>query len=725
MRTATRSFFAISIACALWTASSSAAPGDRTRAPTPERRIKMQFRNAELSEVVDYVSKTTGRAFIFGDSLRGRVTITGDALVTPEETLAILEATLSLQGLAALPTPGGPLRIVQLSYAISSAPWDTPDGDGESETPITTMIHLQHATSSVVITTLKTMVGSSSLALEYPNTNALILAGREGQVRRLLAMVRALDQEDFENLVIRPVRYASATRTAAQLEYMINDARQERPALRVWSDERTNSLLLLASPVVLAQARTVIDEIDRPAEGSGNIRVVPIRHVDPAKLVEELNSLSSQPAPSDGGGNRRVASPLQGQSFNLVVDAPTRSILIIGDKETTEVLLGVIDQLDRVMPRISVDVIVSEISTPSAYRLGFGAFIPLGSESSNGRTGGAILLDPTGGGLQSQGDESTTFVGRATRAPLVVPVLDNNGNPVVVNGNAQTVSFARETVVLVASEQEVFSTILMRPHLLMTSGEQREVFVGNSIPVPVQQTDSGAANPLVVSQSVERQDVGITLRVTPTLGLAGGLLLELEVEVRAVADSVAGRVSDVGPTIQQRILSTKLAVRDGEIMVVGGLTGITVGEAESGVPWLKSLPIIGWLFRNTRSTTFNTTLTIAAQARILRNPSEVLAESIRRRIGFERALARVDELETESPYAVLVTTRSDENDALEIADRLTSESQTAVVSSWEGLSEPRYDVYLTGYDQIGDAGAAAMQIRDEGWNPDVVVLPQR
>ena len=160
-------------------------------------------------------------------------------------------------------------------------------------------------------------------------------------------------------------------------------------------------------------------------------------------------------------------------------------------------------------------------------------------------------------------------------------------------------------------------------------------------------------------------------------------------------------------------------------MVAGGHTGITTDEGTRGVPWLKSIPVIGWLFRDTVKISQYTTHVVAAKVRILRNPSEVLAESIRRRLGFERALERVGDLETEAPYAVLVTTQSNEEDALEIAQGLTSESQTAVVSSWQGLDRRRFDVYLTGYEHIEDAGEAAIRVRVDGWTPDVVALPPR
>ncbi len=152
---------------------------------------------------------------------------------------------------------------------------------------------------------------------------------------------------------------------------------------------------------------------------------------------------------------------------------------------------------------------------PSAYRLGFAAFIPLGSQSSDSQTGGALLIDPTGGGFQSEGDATTPFVGRVTRAPLVVPLLDANGDPVIENGVPQTISFARDTAVVVAGQREVVSKVLMRPSLLLTNGEQREVFVGNSIPIPVQRTESGATNPLIVSQSARHGRRGLERFVLP------------------------------------------------------------------------------------------------------------------------------------------------------------------------------------------------------------------
>jgi Flp pilus assembly secretin CpaC len=233
----------------------------------------------------------------------------------------------------------------------------------------------------------------------------------------------------------------------------------------------------------------------------------------------------------------------------------------------------------------------------------------------------------------------------------------------------------------------------------------------------------------VTSRSIERQDVGVSLRVKPTVGKVGGVRLELEVDVTALAPSAvsaaAGSLDEVGPTIRQRRLTSTIHLRDGEFAVVGLGREEAYGKASVGVPWFKDIPILGWAFKATSDTRMATRLVIAAQARIERSSEQQIADSIRQRLAFERAgsetgrRARIDE----TSWALRVATVADPGEAEAIAARLGTSARPAQVRRWESSGGPLFDVTLHRFVSLADANQLALALREDGYDPEPVVVP--
>jgi general secretion pathway protein D len=440
-------------------------------------------------------------------------------------------------------------------------------------------------------------------------------------------------------------------------------------------------------------------------------------------MASLLGTLAAGQASGLGQGGEAAtagAGSLEGRDFTVAVHAPTHSLVVRSDPETLSTLRDVVDELDRPPPTIDVEVIVLQVITDTELDLGFDAFIPLTTPKSPKDIIANVLVNPSGGGLFQPGSGAgPTFAARFTRAPLLIPFVDANGDP-------QNLIFSRQSAVLTANDARVNSTTLMRPHLRMLAGEEQEIFAGNNVPVPVTKTDG--ANPALVfrtQQSIERQDVGISLRVKPTVGEAGGVRLELDVDVTQLAPSLSGDVEEVGPTIRQRRLTSTIHLGDGEFAVVGfareaGLTSVTVG-----VPWLMDIPFLGWLFKTTSDVDISARLVIAVQARIERSSEDQIAGSIRQRLAFERANARLEHVHTtdETAWALRVATVADEADAKAIAARLGTDGRPARVSRWESSAGPVFDVTLFRFADLSDANDAALDLRADGYDPDVVVLP--
>jgi len=226
-----------------------------------------------------------------------------------------------------------------------------------------------------------------------------------------------------------------------------------------------------------------------------------------------------------------------------------------------------------------------------------------------------------------------------THTPLLLTFVD----PV----SHQTITIPiGEQAAITANAHTIRSDVLLRPNLLITSGEEHEIFAGDNIPIPVAHSGTGTPTgttgstvsqstpSLVTRKDIQRQDVGTSLRLTPTVGEQGGVMLGLHVEVSSLSESAAGSVEEVGPTISQITVESMIRLRGGEVAVIASAARPQIEKTSVGVPWLKDVPILGWAFRFTSDQHRKRHLLIAARAQILRaQETRDLADRLARELG--------------------------------------------------------------------------------------------
>ena len=607
--------------------------------------------------------------------------------------------------------------------------------DPESERSVTPLLRLEFADVVSVVEALRSFVSGSGLALPYPPSQSIILAGTEAQLRRMMAIARVIDRASDEQLIARVLRHRSAKQAATMLEEIFNSGAMSIKQVEIWTDERTNMLLLRAGPDRLEEVRAFLADFDRPVEGKGVLRVIRIRNRDAEEIAEVLRSMAARrptarrPEVASMLTEAQISHDLTGRDYALVVDQPTRSLLVRTDPETFELLVDVVSQLDRIPPRISLELLVFELTAPSSFTFGVDFLLPLVEPKSRDDFVVAVRSSPTGE-LRKEPDPDVKLFGRFARDPLLLTLESADGQTV-------TLPIDRESVTFEADERHIQTNVLLRPQIVVLSGEEHELFVGSNIPVPVA---GGASQPAAgggltgtalvqssvsVVQQIQRQDVGIRLRVKPTLGQAGVVRLDLDVEVSRLAPSIAGDVERVGPTIEKRDIVAAINLRDGEYAVIGMSTDRRERAARRGVPFLMDIPLLGYLFSRVEKSWVDTELIVVAQATVLRSMSDNVAETIRRRLAFERSLSRVDDLSSLSaaPYAVLIETLPDESKAQRIADAFGEDGFSTRVTSWKSHDRDLYDVYLTGFTGFAEAGGVARQLSDAGWPAEITVLP--
>ncbi len=696
--------------------------------------IPVHYDATEIGRVVDAIARATGESFIYGDDLKGRVSVTVPSRVTPGEALELLNALLFLKGFSAIPMGQGVNKIVKSSEVSASAPRVEGQLELTSSRPVTTLIKMENVQAESVVTGLSSLTAKDAVVLGYPLTNSIIFAGSEGQVARLLELSRLIDRSANENVMVRSLRHRSSSFVEEVLAEVIDSDSSSARSTRVWNIPRSNQIVVQSNQDDLQKFRAIITNLDQPPVGGGGIEVVRVLNRDVIEVSDQLNGMNSSRSSSTTESRTSRESQgaegesLSGRSFQVTPDEMTQSLILVADPDTMQILKSVIADLDKLPARIAVDVIVMEVRKPTDFAFGVDYFLPFVAPSglsdpvafaATGANVTQLFTNPLAGvdtGVPSQASPDASFFGRYARSPVQIPLLQN-GVPV------GSLSIPREQVAFEAKDIETYGKILLKPHIIVLSGEEHEIFAGDNIPIPVSNTSSagGSALGISTSQSIERTDVGVTLRVKPRVGEAGVVDLDLDLTVSALGASVAGSVSEVGPTLLERKITTRLSLREGENAIIGGGIGREKTQSESGVPFLKDIPGLGFLFRSVQESTNDVDLIIMASAHVMRTQEEQVAESVRRRLAMGRSIQRRQEVYDlgEDRFAVLLDTVSTESKAKHIAESLTKDGFKVRLSEWDAYGQAVWDIYLVEIASLEQAGALARSLHEAGWSPEI------
>ncbi len=705
------------------------------------RGVPMQYKSKELRDIIRDVGRAIDRRFIFGDDVRGRVSITVPGRVTPEEAVQLLNAALYLKGFVAVPIADTAYKVIPVETGLPSVSLREIE-DEEGEELITTLLPMESVSAQDVVNTLKPYIGEKGIILATEETNSLILVSSEARLRRVMLLASAIDDVGESKLLVRQIRYVDATRLAELVGEVINEGVIQSHQVELFTDQRTNLLIAAGQEERLDDLRDFIDRFDVMNEGSGELRVIPVRNRDPDEVADILREMvKGQNDVSSGVGGRVPNSRARALSNRgllntdtvIAVDGATRSLLIQTDQESFEPLLALIGQLDRVPPRVSVDVVAFEFSRPANYVFGIDFTTPLNSPKDEDDLL-VLFSSNTSGLLPGVPDPNAALYSRFTRAPIAFPVTEIDGIPIEALGLPTDAT----SLSLNAGQSDARANLLINPHIVVLSGDEHRVFVGNNVPIPVASgsgsdaTDEEAGTPgsaqgpsATVRQNIDRQDVGVELRVKPTVGLEGTVDLEIFFEVSDIATSLAGDPAEVGPTILKRTFEAKIKLRDGEFAVMGAQTDRNLVTSLSGVPFLMDLPFFGHYFRTERRGLRDDDLVVVVSARVLRTREEDIAESIRRQINFDRAIARVHDLDVRSdaPYAVLLDTVRVEDQAHDIARSFAEDGFNTRVTAWSIRGLPVWDVYVTDLPSMAVASELAERFISQGWQAQLMILP--
>jgi len=647
----------------------AAPPGARGQAgvaaaPRPGE-VLLNFQQADLQAVVKAMSQMTGRNMLIDPRVRGQVTIVSARAMPVAAAYQVFLSALKAQGFTAVEGPGDSVRIVPVAEAKAAAPVNEQPGPPRGgEQVVTQVIVGQHVAVAQLQTVLRPLMSPTSQLSVYEPANALIITDYADNVRRLMRIVEKVDLPTSTDVTVVPVQHASAV-DLAEMVIRLSGTGVTTPGVpgvppsqiaaggdrfSVVADTRTNSILVRSdNPGRIDQLRSLIAKLDVPARATGSTRVIYLRHAEATKLVEVLRGMLQAVAAGQPGAP--AASPVAarpggtpGAAPSLIqADEATNSIIINASDAVYNNLRTVIEQLDIRRAQVYVEALIAEMNADRTDELGF------------------QWAGVTGVGQSSVGG-FTNFLGAAPSLAAAVAspttaAAAANGLTVAVLGKSITLPNGTTVQSLGALARAVTSNqlgnILSTPNLLTLDNYQAKIVVGQNVPfvtgsftttATVATPATGAVNPF---QTIERKDVGLTLRIKPQISEGSTVRLEIYQEVSDIAPSLLTGASDL--ITNKRSIETKVVVDDGSTIVLGGLIQNTLNETTQGVPLLSEIPILGALFRFKSMEKKRTNLMIFLRPVIIRAPEDAYRVTVDR-YEYLRGYTRGEGQERESIY---------------------------------------------------------------------------
>ena len=577
-----------------------------------DEKITVNFVNADIVSVIKTIGQHTGRNFILDPRVTGTVNIVSDKPVSKNLLYSILLSTLRVQGYAAV-EEGGFVKIVPESEAKTSA---GPVGDQAARVPgdriVTQVFILQNESALQLVPVLRPLVTANNFIAAYPNNNAIVITDYAENVRRIQRIIQSIDLPTAGDVQMIRLANASAIDIAQTLARVIPETSPSPtspgtpPKAAITVDVRTNALLVRADNAgLMTRIKTLVTGLDAPGAGNGNIYTVFLRNADATRIAETLRGLLSgsessratttTTTPAGGAGQQTTASSTTGGSTAPTVApssiiqayAPTNSIIITASEPVYRGLRTVIDTLDQRRQQVYVEALIVEVSTGRAAE--FGVQWNAGRNIGNDQT--------VFGGTNFSTTNNSNILGIATPAGFAI---GNGLNVGIIQGEitipGTSIRVANLQLLARALEGDSGANVLSTPNVLTLDNEEAKIVVGQNVPfITGSYTPSSttASNPF---QTIERKDIGLTLRVTPQVSEGGGVKLKIFLEVSSVTQDKS-LVQSADIITNKRAFEAPVLVDDGQIVVLGGLIQDDRSSITDKVPLLGDIPYIGSLFK--------------------------------------------------------------------------------------------------------------------------------
>ena len=604
-----------------WSAAQPPVGSDEPKArsvrPGPDV-VTLNFVNADIEGVIKVVSEITGKNFVVDPRVKGSVNIVSAKPISKSLVYDVFLSALRLQGFAVVEDRGA-VRIVpevdaKVQPSATVGPQDKLRASGDQIQ--TQVFMLQYESAVQMVPILRPLIASNNTITAYNNTNSLVITDYASNLKRIEKIVDAIDQPSGLDPIVIPLRYASALDVAQTVTRLFSDIAQAQAGaaadqsqrVTVVGDARSNSLYARSNnPSRLARLRSLVAMLDAPTSVGGNIHVVYLKNAEAVKVAETLRAIytgetrqpgaagaAAPPPPSAPGA--APLQPLQTQAATpatpgiIQADSATNSIIITAPDAVYNNLRAVLDRLDVRRAQVYVEALIAEVTANKAAEFGiqWQQVGGLGATDTAARGFGGTNFGTTGQNIIGVSANPGT-IGRG----LNIGVLKGR---VTIPGIGEIVNLG---LLVRALETDANANILSTPTLLTLDNEEARIVIGQNVPfITGSYAVSGGATTPTPFQTVERKDVGLSLRIRPQISQGGAVRLQIYQEVSSIQDAT----NPAGVITNKRSVESNVLVDDGQVVVIGGLIQDNVTDSLEKVPGLGDLPLIGGLFKyNTRS----------------------------------------------------------------------------------------------------------------------------
>lgn len=579
----------------LMCAALAAATSTEARDAAPARgKVTLRFANADVEAVVRAVGHYTGRTFVVDPRVKGTLSLSSEQPMTSDQAVAALTAALRMQGFAIVET-GGVWRVVpeiDAKFQGGSVGTSKVPAGARGDQLMTQVFRLEHESAANVLTVVRPLVPANNPVNTYPGSNAIVVTDYAENLRRIERVIEALDVPPAPNVEVVKLEHGIATDVASIVSRLTDTGPQSADAsqkVTVLADPLTNSVVVQsAAPARVRAVKAMVASLDRPSLRGSGVYVVPLRNAEAGVLAKTLSTIRL----TDAGSARAIptgATPsgmpdAQGV-VAVVADSASNSLIVTATEAGYRTLRGVIDRLDVRRAQVFIECLIVEVTSDQAAEFGIQWLggLDRASGAGNAIVGGTNFGSPSQNivsGARNLGNLGAGLNIGIVRGTVTVPGLGAVTN---------LAALAR------ALETQTKGNILSTPNILTLDNEEAKIVVGQNVPFItgqfLNQASAGATvNPF---QTIERRDVGLTLKVKPQISEGGTVRLTIYQEVSSVQDTT----SAAGIITNKRSLDTNVVVDDGNIVVLGGLVRDQLDSNVQKVPGLGDIPFLGALFR--------------------------------------------------------------------------------------------------------------------------------
>lgn len=629
--------------------SGPAAPGATGTTITrtdDSQRITVNFKDADIEQVIEEVEMVTGKRFIVDPRVRAQVTFLSSTPMTEDEFYQAFLAILQVHGFVAIPD-GPVVKIVPDATMRQYPSVDLPQHvSSTSDEVVTQVLAVKNLSAAQLVPVLRPLMPQNAQLSAVTGANILIISDRASNVHRMMEIIARIDQIGNPEFDVIPLQNSTAVDTARVLNSLLSQ-NEASEGIRIVADDRSNSIIVSGDPTARLRVKALVAQLDTPEETGTSTQVRYLLYSDATdlatRLKEQMSSNNTQsgapaaprqfnvqpipnaqgntgplgPASTSSAQGGAATISLAGGQATIWADKDTNALVMTADPRTMKALNSVIDKLDIRRPQVLVQAIIADVAFDKTNALGInwvldGSATDLGVGGFISPVAGSSIVDLYNDfqGLKS-GAGATTGVSPPTGGTFGVGKLTANGT-----------NFA---VMLRALKGDARTNIIGTPSIVTRDNQEAKMEVAQEVPFLTGQysTTNGTGSAF---QTIQQEDVGTMLEVTPTISADGNVvMLKVDVESSSLSSSASGVAGD--PITNKNTITTTVLINDGGTLVLGGLIQDSVTNNQSSIPFLGNIPILGELFRTRNNEKSKQDFLIFLQPRILRDDQTALIET--------------------------------------------------------------------------------------------------